>query len=122
MDNKIYQPLLHGGIDGITVTKKLLTLGYENVLVMVSSYSNPEGMIDYARAKGYCVASFIVSPLTFGYYSSDPKVRNRIEELRRNNMAFYSKNIYLLAGVLFTKQQESHVDLSAELLQVMTSL
>lgn len=122
LDNNIYQPLLHGGIDGITVAKKLLSLDYENVLLMVSSYSNPEGMINYARAEGYYVASFIVSPLNFGYYSSEPKVKNRIAELRENNMAFYSKNIYLLAGVLFKKQQDGLVDLSNELAQLMTCL
>lgn len=119
-DNKIYQPLLHGGTDGISLTKELLSLDYENVLVMVSSYSNPEGLIDYAITKGYATANFRVSPLEFGYYSSDPKVQQRIKELKAQNRAFYSKNIYLLAGVLFTKQ--SIVDKSTELLQVMTSL
>lgn len=121
-DNKIYQPLLHGGIDGITVTKKLLTLDYENVLVMVSSYSNPEGLIDYAITKGYHTSSFIVSPLTFGYYSSEPKVKDRIWELQKNNMAFCSNNLYLLAGVLFTKRHKAKTDISTELVQVMRSL
>jgi len=121
-DNKIYQPFLHGGIDGITVTKQLLGLGYENVLVMIASYSNPEGIINYAREKGYQTSNFLISPLRFGYYSSDPKVRTRIRELRENNMAFYSKNIYLLAGVVFTKHQKFTADVSTELVQLMTSL
>ncbi|MBA3924339.1 MAG: class I SAM-dependent methyltransferase [Nostocaceae cyanobacterium] len=121
-DNKILQPFLHGGLDGITVTKQLLELGYENVLVMFASYSNPEGIINYARIKGYQVSNFLVSPLTFGYYSSELKVKNRIVELRDNNMAFYSENIYLLAGVLLKKPQQFVVDLSTELVQIMTSL
>lgn len=122
LDNKIHQPLLHGGTDGITITKQLLALDYENALLMVSSYSNPEGLIDYAITKGYSVANFIVSPLTFGYYSSEPKVKNRIEELKKNDMAFYSDNIYLLAGVLFTKRDKAKVDLSNEIVQLMTAL
>lgn len=122
LDNQIYQPLLHGGLDGITVTKKLLTLDYENVLVMISSYSNPEGLIDYAIAQGYYTSNFIISPLKFGYYSSEPKVMNRIREMRESNMAFCSQNIYLLAGVLFTKKEQVKEDLSIELLQIMTSL
>lgn len=122
LDNKLYQPLLHGGKDGITVTKELLGLDYENVLVMVSSYSNPEGLIDYAITKGYYTASFIISPLKFGYYSSEPKVMDRIGEMKKNNMAFCTKNIYLLAGVLFTKRNQAASDLSTELLQIMTSL
>lgn len=122
IDNKIYQPFLHGGIDGITITEKLLSLNYENVLVMISSYSNPESLIDCAITKGYATANFIVSPLKFGYYSSDPKVQQRIIELRRNNQAFFSENIYMLAGVLFTKQSKIKSDLSEELLQIMTAL
>lgn len=122
LDNNLYQPLLYGGIDGITVTKQLLNLGYENVLVMVSSYSNPVGLIDYATAKGYCVSNFLVSPLTFGYYSSDPKVRSRIAELKENSMAFYSRNIYLLAGVLFTNRHKCQMDLGTEFIQIITSL
>ena len=122
IDNKIYQPFLHGGIDGITVTKQLLSLGYTNVLAMIASYSNPVGAIDYALTKGYSIANFIISPLNFGFYSSEPKVKNRIEELKQDNMAFYSKNIYLLAGVLFTKQSSSQENLSTELMQLMTCL
>lgn len=121
-DNKLYQPLLYGGIDGITLTKQLLNLDYENVLVMVSSYSNPVGLIDYARTKSYCISNFIISPLKFGYYSSEPKVSNRIGELRSIDKAFYSKNIYLLAGVLFTKQHKSQMDLGTEFTQIITSL
>jgi hypothetical protein len=104
------------------MARKLLAMGYENLLLMLSSYSNPEGLINYATAKGYSIASFLVSPLTFGYYSSEPKVRNMIEELRKNKMAFYSENIYLLSGVVFKKQSGMKVDLSAELIQIMTSL
>jgi methylase of polypeptide subunit release factors len=121
-DNKLYQPLLHGGREGITVTKKLLSLNYQNVLVLVSSYSNPEGLINDAIAKDYYVSDFMVSPIQFGYYSSEPKVRDRIRELRKCKKAFYSESIYLLAGVLFTKEPAATGDLSTELVKLMTSL
>ena len=122
IDDNIYQPLLHGGTDGSTIARRLLSLDYENLLLMLSSYSNPESLINYAIAKGYYVANFLVSPLEFGYYSSEPKVKNRILELKKKGMAFYSENIYLLAGVVFTKQHKSAVNLSSELIQLMTSL
>ena len=121
-DDKILMPLLHGGMDGAAITKQLLSLNYPNVLLMISSYANPVETLSYATAQGYHVADFMVSPLKFGYYSSEPKVENSILELRKNRKAFYSKNIYFLAGVLFKKQQESSVDLSTELVQVMTAL
>jgi len=121
-DQNIYQPLLHGGADGSNIARQLLSLDYKNVLLMLSSYSNPEGLINYAKSKGYYIPSFIVSPLNFGYYSSDPKVQEMIGHLRKNNMAFYSKNIYLLAGVLFKKRHSFMVDISTELVQLMTAL
>lgn len=121
-DNDIYMPLLFGGSDGAKVTNELLSLGYENVLLLVSSYSNPLSTINHAKANGYDVSSFVVLPLKFGYYSSEPKVKKHIEELRKHKMAFYSGEYYFLAGVLFQKHQESAVDLSQELSQVMASL
>jgi hypothetical protein len=42
--------------------------------------------------------------------------------VKENNIAFSTNNLYLLASVLFQKQQKSASDLSAELVQVMTSL
>lgn len=121
IDNKIYQPLLHGGTDGSEIARKLLSLSYENVLLMVSSYSNPQSLIEYANKNGYSTGNFIVSPLNFGYYSSEPKVKSTISEMQKQGMAFYSENIYLLAGVLFTRNQMT-VDVSSELIQIMTSL
>ncbi|GAB1540035.1 hypothetical protein NUACC21_27040 [Scytonema sp. NUACC21] len=121
-DNDIYMPLLFGGEDGATVTNNLLSLGYQNVLLLVSSYSNPKSTIAYAKANGYNVTNFFVLPLQFGYYSSEPKVKQHIEKLRKHGMAFYSGNHYYLAGVLFQKSQYCEVDLSNQLAQVMTSL
>lgn len=121
-DDALYMPSLHGGTDGATITKRLLTVGCENVLLMISAYSNPVETIDYAIAQGYQVVDFMISPLRFGYYSCEPKVRDTITSLRQKRKAFYSPNIYFLAGVLFKKADSSNVDLSAELLKVMTAL
>ncbi len=121
-DNDIYMPLLFGGIDGATVTNNLLSLNYENVLILVSSFSNPKSTIEHAKSIGYSVNSFLVLPLKFGYYSSEPKVKKHIEELRKKQIAFYSGEYYFLAGVFFKKQQECSIDLSNELTKVMTSV
>ena len=121
-DNDIYMPLLFGGVDGATVTNDLLSLDYENVLVLISSFSNPTSTLKLAKENGYCVQNFMMLPLQFGYYSSDPRVKKHIEQLRKHNKAFYSGDYYFLAGVLFNKCQDSVVDLSNQLAQVMTSL
>ena len=122
IDNQICLPLLHGGTDGATITNRLLTLDYPCVMTLVSSYSNPVATIDHALKQGYSVADFMVTPLPFGYYSSESKVKGQIETLQRQSKAFYSGNIYFLAGVLFQKTSLSETDLSAELIKVMTSL
>lgn len=121
-DSDICMPALHGGEDGAEITKKLLTVGCENALLMISAYSNPVETIDYAIDQGYQVNDFLISPLQFGYYSCEPKVKTSITELRHQRKAFYSQNIYFLAGVLFGKQQRSQPDLSRELIKVMTAL
>ncbi|PSB23203.1 SAM-dependent methyltransferase [filamentous cyanobacterium CCP1] len=122
-DDNIYMPSLHGGIDGATITKKLLSVDCENVLLMISGYSNPKETLEYAVSQGYKVVDFMVSPLQFGYYSSEPKVRRWITELRKRQQAFYSQNIYFLAGVLFKKQGSNATpDLTDELIKVMTVL
>lgn len=121
-DNQICMPLLHGGCDGGGITNQLLTLDYPSVMVLVSSYSNPVNTIECGLKHGYGVADFMVTPLKFGYYSSEPKVKKRIAELRKKRQAFYSERIYFLAGVLFKKHELSKVDLSDELTRVMTAL
>jgi methylase of polypeptide subunit release factors len=120
-DDRIYMPALHGGVDGATLTNRLLSLGCKTVMVMISAYSNPVETIRHAIAQGYRVTDFMVTPLQFGYYSSEPKVRDWITELRKQNKAFYSANIYFLSGVLFQKTS-STVDLSTEFLKVITAL
>jgi methylase of polypeptide subunit release factors len=121
-DEDLYMPSLHGGADGAAITKRLLSLDCENVLLMISAYSNPVETVEYAIAQGYQIVDFMISPLKFGYYSCEPKVKNTIAELRKESKAFYSQNIYFLAGVLFKKKNASNLDLSAEFLKVMTAL
>ncbi|NES97998.1 MAG: hypothetical protein F6K32_22920 [Desertifilum sp. SIO1I2] len=70
----------------------------------------------------FWVSDFTVSPMPFGYYSSEPKVKDRIQALRRDKRAFYSQNLYLLAGVLFSRKSTETDDLSNELLKLMTCL
>ncbi|KAL6753524.1 hypothetical protein V8C86DRAFT_3028720 [Haematococcus lacustris] len=148
-DNKILMPELHGGVDGATLTNELLGLGYPNAMLLVSSYSNPLGTLNHARSLGYIVSDFMVCPLQFGYYSSEPKVKNWIREMKTRGEAFFSERRttatsgdsdgtgsnatgwYLLAGVLFQKlpahsaadlQAARELDATDELIRVLTAL
>jgi hypothetical protein len=121
-DNDLYMPALHGGHDGAQITKQLLQQNFSQAMLMISAYADPVGTIEVALAAGYRVADFMTSPMSFGYYSSEPKVRRRIAELQGCGRAFCSQDIYLLAGVLFKKQQHSQRDLSTDLIKILTSL
>lgn len=121
-DNQLYMPSLHGGDDGASITKQLLAQGYDHAMMMISAYSNPIDTVNYAMELGYEIVDFMVSPLKFGYYSREPKVRDSIAQLKRNRQAFFSENIYFLAGVLFRQKSASTICLSEEFLKVMTAL
>jgi hypothetical protein len=121
-DNKLYMPSLHGGHDGAVITRQLLELGCDRVMVLISAYSNPIDTVNHAIAHGYDLVDFMISPLPFGYYSREPKVERAIAELRQQQKAFYSANIYFLSGALFRKKSLTTVDLSEEFLKVMTAL
>ncbi|MBD2178613.1 SAM-dependent methyltransferase [Pseudanabaena sp. FACHB-1998] len=122
INNDLYMPALHGGTDGSSITKQLLGMKCQNAMLMISAYSDPVDTIEYAIAQGYQVQDFITSPMNFGYYSSEPQVRQRISEMHKHGKAFYSSNIYILAGVLFKKYAPWNVDLSSELIKIMTAL
>ncbi|MBD2691148.1 SAM-dependent methyltransferase [Anabaena catenula] len=122
ISDDLYMPSLHGGTDGSSITKRLLSMNCPSAMLMISAYSDPVGTIEYAIAQGYQVDDFITSPMNFGYYSSEPKVKQRIAELRKYRKAFYSSNIYILAGILFKKRHKLKADLSKELIKTMTAL
>jgi methylase of polypeptide subunit release factors len=120
-DDDLYMPTLFGGTDGAQITNQLLELHYDSVLLMISSYSNPMEVVERSLGLGYQIIDFMTTPLEFGYYSCEPKVGQTIAQLRQKHKAFYSENIYLLAGVLFSKAR-SNRDISTEFLKVMTAL
>ncbi|DBA74455.1 TPA: hypothetical protein ACH3X1_011200 [Trebouxia sp. C0004] len=106
-DNNILMPALHGGEDGANLTRDLMTLGFDSAILLMSSYANPVDTLQHARNHGYQVTDFVVTPMPFGYYSSEPKVKNWIWKMRAEGKAFCSDSWYLLAGVLFQKCQHN---------------
>jgi hypothetical protein len=97
-------PELHGGVNGNEVSKKILAFGYDNVLLVVSSYSDPQGLISNALKLGFKVAAFLVNELPFGPYTKQNCVMSRIEEMKRQNKAFFNNESYFISGVLFSKE------------------
>ena len=120
-DRSIRMPELWGGPDGSSVTKQIIGCGFERLILLVSSFSNPLSIIEYASLCGYKVLDFAVRTMPFGAYSSEPKVRKRITELARQSAAFVSADRYCIAGVAWVRN-ENVMDLSAALAQSLTSL
>ena len=51
-----------------------MTLGFDSAILLISSYANPVETLEHARQQGYQVTDFMVTPMPFGTYSSEPKV------------------------------------------------
>ena len=51
-----------------------MTFGFDSAILLISSYANPVYTLEHARKHGYQVTDFMVTPMPFGYYSSEPKV------------------------------------------------
>jgi hypothetical protein len=120
-DRSIRMPELWGGSDGSSVTKQIMECGFEHLVLLVSSFSNPLSIIDFASSCGYRVLDFAVRTMRFGAYSSEPKIRERIAELSDSYEAFVSADRYCVAGVAWVKNPAA-IDLSDALARGLTSL
>jgi hypothetical protein len=125
-DRPLHMPELWGGHDGSSVTKRIIECGFECLILLVSSFSNPVSIVNFAASRGYRVLDFAARTMRFGVYSNEPKVRERIAELSRQGEAFVSADRYCVAGVAWVKDREREgqeaADLSAALAQTLTSL
>lgn len=125
-DDDILMPSLRGGIDGSGITKHLLTLGYERCLLVVSAYSDPIGTLEHAREHGYTVADYTATPMPFGTYSSEPKVRQWIRHLEKQGKAYCSPDSYILTCILFERRERQRdgqewTPLEQQLIKVFTN-
>jgi len=115
-------PELYGGSDGAEIIRKLLSLNFLSVMMLIPSISNPLSVFQYAKQKGYGVSNFLVTELPFGYYSSQPEIQDTLCILKHKSISFFSDTGYLIAGVLFQKKEYVERDHSEELSNVMQSL
>lgn len=93
---------LWGGENGNELSQRLLGLTYPHVMMIVSSYSDPNGLLKHARSLGYRISDFILQRIQFGPYSREPEVFLRIQELHQQGKAFFDGEHYHIAGVLFS--------------------
>jgi len=113
-------PELWGGDTGAEISRRVLSEGFETVLLLVSSISDPIGLLDYARVAGYRVSDWMARPIAFGAYTRDRRVSHRIGELARDGHAFFTPERYVIAGVTWVTDPEGPDDVEA-LTQVLTA-
>ena len=101
--NHIDAPELWGGTDGGDVTRRIMSVGFRRVMLMISSYSNPVGVISHALNAGYVLVDWLTRPIAFGVHSRQSRVHQQIRTLASNGLAFVSDSHYLLSGTLWTK-------------------
>ncbi|MGM0519481.1 MAG: SAM-dependent methyltransferase [Campylobacterota bacterium] len=105
--NAILLPHLWGGEKGCKISKDIISYKIPNIMIIVASYSNPIELIEYATSLGYIVKEFLVTNMPYGVYSNEPKVKDYINKLATKNSAFFHKDYYKVAGVLFQKNSDT---------------
>lgn len=120
-DNNILMPGLYGGVNGNELSKRLIDIGFDKVMLLVASYCDPKEFITYCHNQKYIVTEFAAIPIPFGHYSSEPKVMQRINQMKKENKAFFNDKAYVLAGVLFEKNSQKK-DLTENLISSLTSI
>lgn len=115
-------PDLCGGKNGNDVTRRLLSCGFKNVFLEVSSYSDPAAVIEHAAQQGYKISDFQITQMPLGVYSRQEVVQRRLAEMREMGKSFYTNNCYLVGSALFTKEPKGQPDLSEEFLDSLTAI
>jgi len=115
-------PDLCGGKNGNDVSRKLLSCGFKNVFLEVSSYSDPVAVISHALSLGYQITDFQITQMPLGVYSRQEVVQKRLQEMRESGNAFYTNNCYLVGSAFFTKEGNDRPDLSNEFLASLTAV
>lgn len=117
---RLVMPELWGGPDGTRVVKRLIDEGFDQLMMLVASISDPIGVIKYAQRRSYRVVDFSITTLLFGKYTLDPIVFHQIQRLASRGKALVRSTSYQVAAVHFRKSEDGVPDRSQKLLDQMT--
>lgn len=111
---------LWGGQHGNEVSQHLLELKVPHVMLIVSSYSDPLALLEYAQKLGYRVVDFLIHTIPFGPYSKEPEVLAQIQNLHQQGKAYLQGEQYYITGVLFSHDSSSD-DKNSSLIKSLTT-
>jgi methylase of polypeptide subunit release factors len=118
-DDDILMPELWGGRYGNDLALRLLTAGFDHLLVALPSYSDPAATLAAAAEQGYRVANFLAMGLEFGAYSREPKVAEHIARLTAEGHGWAGEDSYVVAVTLLTRSPLVQRDRSTEVLRAL---
>jgi len=118
-DGDLLMPELWGGWYGNDLALRLLTAGFDSILVALPSYSDPAATLAAAAERGYRVANFLAMGLEFGAYSREPKVAEHIARLTAEGRGWAADDSYVVAVALLTRSPQVQRDRSTELLHAL---
>ncbi|GGO60997.1 methyltransferase [Nonomuraea cavernae] len=120
LDGQPRYPHLSGGVRGTTVSERILSAGFDTVMMMISSYADPRSLLHHAMRCGYTLTSWMVRPIRMGRFSRRPAVHRRIRGMSRAGAAFVAGDTYLLAGGIWRRSADYSYDETGHLDLVMT--
>jgi methylase of polypeptide subunit release factors len=118
-DGDILMPELWGGWYGNDLELRLLTAGFDHLLVALPSYSDPAATLAVAAQQGYRVANFLAMSLEFGAYSREPKVAEHIARLAAEGHGWVGDDSYVVAVTLLTRSPLVQRDRSTEVARAL---
>jgi methylase of polypeptide subunit release factors len=118
-DDDILMPELWGGWYGNDLALRLLTAGFDHLLVALPSYSDPAATLAAAAQQGYRVANYLAMGLEFGAYSREPKVAEHIARLTAEGHGWAGEDSYVVAVTLLTRSPLVQRDRSTEVLRAL---
>lgn len=121
LSDKMIDPLLRGGNNGNEFTLKLIDCDFEEMILLVPSYTDPIGTLTYAREKCYDALDYMVAPMKLTFYSKDTEVYRQLKTLEQQGKAFFNDDIFFLAGVHFKKSSNVNTTQYDILQRVLTT-
>ena len=118
-DGDILMPELWGGRHGNDLALRLLTAGFDHLLIALPSYSDPAATLAAAAEQGYRVVNYLAMGLEYGAYSREPKVAEHIARLTAEGHGWAGEDSYVVAVTLLTRSPLVQRDRSTEVLRAL---
>lgn len=117
---RLPMPELWGGRDGTQVVRRLIDLGFDQLMMLVASIADPIGVLRHAGRRSYRVVDYSIVTLPFGKYTLEPIVFHQFHRMASRGKALIRSTEYQVAAVHFRKGANGVPDRTQRLIEEMT--